>query len=237
MAHEKAASQLGIGHEIFHLPFDPKEHSWKNPRTGEWGRVEAAVLGHFKDMGWSGYCGEGGLILNLIKAMSFKEVPVRHRTTYIEALYAQNVAFDEDLYDPRDLLNNVRRATPNQVSRNFDIMADRKKNWFGFRLGTSTNSTTMLDYFPRLELDHFLGLMDAMGRDMIHEIAKIFAINPYEYRKGWPDLTVWQGRKVSLKEIKAPGDALRKSQKKIIRDILIPLNIDTAIVDVRVIET
>lgn len=237
MAHEKTALRLGIGHEALYLPYNINRTAWRNPQSGKWESVEAAALGHFENDGWSGYSGEGGLILNLIKAMSFKKVPVRNRATYVEALYAQNVAFEEDRYDPSKLLSNVRRSTEKQVARNFDAMADRKTFRFQFGWGTSTTSTTMLDFFPGLERAHFLGLMRALGNDVIYEIAKVFATDPYEYRKGWPDLTIWQGRKVAFKEVKAPGDALRKSQRKIIGDILMPLNMDIAIVDVRTAET
>ena len=175
------------------------------------------TLGHFTAKGWSGYAGEGGLILNLIKAMSFKKIPIRHRSTFIEALYAQNVAFDEDRYDMRDLLKNVRSATERQVSLNFDIMTGRK---------------TQLDYFPGLKRSHFLGLMNALGNNIIFQIAEIFASNPYEYRKGWPDLTIWKGADVAFKEVKAPDDTLRRSQRTIAKDILVPLKLDISIVDI-----
>ncbi len=64
------------------------------------------------------------------------------------------------------------------------------------------------------------------------EIAKAFGADPYEYRKGWPDLTLWKNGEVIFREIKAPGDRLHKSQKTLIADILLPLNFDVSIVDV-----
>ena len=192
------------------------------------------------EKGWLGYAGEGGLVLNLIKAMSFKKIPFRHRATYIEALYAQNVVNDEDRYDIRELLKNIGHATEKTVSRNFDRMASRKthrvqetyRDQFGSMTISYDSSGSMLDYFPGLERSHFLGLMKALGNDAIFRIAEIFARNPYEYRKGWPDLTIWQGSKVAFKEVKAPGDTLQRSQRTIIKDILLPLNLDVSVIDI-----
>ena len=144
----------------------------------KWEEVESAALGWFMEKGWSGYAGEGGLILNLIKAMSFKEIPLQHRCTFIEALYTQNVAFEEDRYDTQVLLKNVVSASSKQVARNYDRMASRKL----FSIGSGS-----VIFFPGLKKFHFLELLKALGNDTIFRIAEIFATDPYKYRKGWPD--------------------------------------------------
>ena len=67
MPNEKAAGRLDIGHENLPLHYDPHASLWRNPNNSAWERVESAALGHFINLGWSGYAGEGGLVLNLIK--------------------------------------------------------------------------------------------------------------------------------------------------------------------------
>ena len=223
MTNERTALRLGVGHQTIHLHRNAKNNTWQNSYTSKWEEVESAALGWFMEKGWSGYAGEGGLILNLIKAMSFKKIPLRHRSTFIEALYAQNVAFEEDRYDTQVLLKNVVSASSRQVARNYDRMAGREL----FSIGSGS-----VIFFPGLKRLHFLGLLKALGNDAIFRIAEIFATDPYKYRKGWPDLTIWQGNNVAFKEIKAPGDTLRRSQRVIIKEILLPLNFNVSIVDV-----
>ena len=223
MTNERTALRLGVGHQTIRLHRRAKNNTWINPHTAKWEKVESAALGWFMEKGWSGYAGEGGLILNLIKAMSFEKIPLRQRSTFIEALYAQNVAFEEDRYNTRALLNNVVSASSRQVARNYDRMVDRK--FFSIGPGSVT-------FFPGLKRRHLLGLLKALGNDAVFRIAEIFATDPYKYRKGWPDLTIWQSNNVAFKEIKAPGDTLQQSQRVIIEEILLPLNFDVSIVDV-----
>ena len=92
----------------------------------------------------------------------------------------------------------------------------------------------MLDFFPGLKLSMFLELLEALGKNKIFEIAKIFSIDPYEYRKGWPDLTIWRNGIVKFLEVKSPGDSLSQSQKKIIRTFIKPLKLNFALIDVNV---
>ena len=226
MANERAARQLGIGHEGISLSRNTGG-GWLNPHNSKWESVESAALGWFMDRGWSGCAGEGGLILNLIKAMSFKELPMRLRDTYIEALYAQNVAFDEDRYDPQTLLRNVRFATSQQVARNVNRMTGHNSYRF--------HSRSSLTYFPNVNRLHILGLYHALGNQAILQIAEIFIHDSYKYRKGWPDLTLWRNKQVVFKEIKSPKDSLRPSQRTIIKEILLPLGLNVSVVDVDVL--
>lgn len=64
------------------------------------------------------------------------------------------------------------------------------------------------------------------GHDLLHRIASTFARDPYEYRRGWPDLTVWKDGQLRFVEVKAPGDVLGKSQKTIAATFGAPLGLD-----------
>ena len=85
---------------------------------------------------------------------------------------------------------------------------------------------------PRLKEWMLLGLLNALGRKKIHEIAEQFARDPYQYRKGWPDLTIWRKGEARFLEVKAPGDRLRSSQLQVFRDIAKPLHLSFAVVSV-----
>lgn len=82
------ALRLGIQFVDISLHRGVYPKTWRSPKTGCPVRVEEAVLDKYRAEGWHGYAGEGGLLLNLIKAMSFEVIDVRHRSVYVEALYA-----------------------------------------------------------------------------------------------------------------------------------------------------
>jgi hypothetical protein len=118
----RAAEKLSIPY--VEIPLNRGTHkNWTCPHSGRLLSVEEAALAHFRMDGWRGYSGEGGLLLNLIKAMSFKNVAPRNRATYIEALYAQNIAFSEDRFSVASMLEQVANADQHVVETNFDLMA------------------------------------------------------------------------------------------------------------------
>ncbi len=78
-----------------------------------------------------------------------------------------------------------------------------------------------------------LELFEVAGVDLLHRIATIFATDPYEFRRGWPDITMWRDGVLRFVEVKAPGDSLGKSQKTIAQHFAVPLGLDFSLVDVR----
>ncbi|MFM9901535.1 MAG: VRR-NUC domain-containing protein [Polaromonas sp.] len=220
------ATKLGIKHIEIQLNRSNHPRQWLNPLTGKSCSVEQAVLDGFSVDGWRGFSGEGGLILNLIKSMSFKVVAPRHRATYIEALYAQNVAFAEDRYEKAFLLETLASSDEATIIKNFDFMASSHVVTEGYGGSSSINKTSMLDFFPGLEQWMFVGLFRAAGTQLIHRIASKFSEDPYEYRRGWPDITMWRDEELRFVEVKAPRDKIQASQKKVIEEFAIPLGLD-----------
>jgi hypothetical protein len=188
--------------------------------------VERAVLSHFEREGWRGFAGEGGLLLNLIKCMSFADLPLHHRLSYVEAIYAQNIAFENEKVPVKRLLGALLQATPAQVQRNFALMLDRGPFTTARSGVTSTSTGSVLDYFPGLESWMLLELLDVAGHDLLHRIASVFARDPYEFRRGWPDVTMWKEGRLRFVEVKAPGDKLGASQKTIAANFAGPLGLD-----------
>ncbi len=223
-ALSRAAEKLGISYVEIPLSRGPQKN-WTCPQSGRFLSVEEAALAHFRMDGWRGYSGEGGLLLNLIKAMSFKNVAPRNRATYIEALYAQNVAFSEDRFSVARLLEQVANADRHVVESNFDLMASRETLVVQYEGFSSASSTSMLDFFPGLERWMFVELLAVAGNALLHRIASKFAQAPYEYRRGWPDITMWRSDELRFVEIKAPGDRLHESQRTIINEFAKPLGL------------
>lgn len=230
---ERSAAKAGFTYLQIPITSGPAPKQWVCPRNGDFLSVERAVLSHFAKDGWQGYWREGGLLLSLIKAMSFPEFGHDERTRYIEALYT--IAADPSYgrsYTVPELLENVAKATPEQISANFDHM-DSSGPFVSAEDGVTFASTTSLQYFfPGLESWMLLELFDVAGRELIHQIATIFATDPYEYRRGWPDLTIWKDGMLRFVEVKAPGDSLGKSQKVIAQTFARPLGLDFMLVDV-----
>lgn len=188
--------------------------------------VEQSVLAHFAREGWSGYSGEGGLILTLIKCMSFLTVPPCHRMTYIEALYAQNIAFAEHRVPVEQMLATLRQATVDQVRRNFAAISAPRQSLLERLAGKMPQTRSVQDHFPGIECWMLVDLMAVAGLSLLSRIAELFAKDPYTYRSGWPDITMWRNGELRFVEVKAPGDFLRTSQKVIARDIATPLGLE-----------
>lgn len=214
---ERQAERFGIEHEVVHLDGGGKE--WRFHRADAYKPVELATLDHYQAGGWHGCAAEGGLILTLIKAASFKALPVRHADTFIEALYAKNVAFPEDRFEHSDLLAAIEQAELEQMERNWSIIA------------ASAGDTPC--FYPRVQRDHVIGLFNCLGVERLRSIAEVFATAAYDLRAGWPDLTLWRNEEVRFVEVKAPGDSMHSSQARLISTVLVPLGLRVGLTEVR----
>ena len=215
---EQQAGRLGIQHEVVLLEKgDGKD--WRHGSNDLWTTVEIGALQHYRSIGWDGAASEGGLILTLIKSASFEALDARNADTFVEALYAQNVAFDQDRFSPERLIATVSNATRRQIERNWKVIA-----------ASAGNSPA---YYPNVREHHVISLFDALGPDRLAEIAVVFATAPYDLRAGWPDLTLWQDGKVKFVEVKGPSDSFHASQARLISKLLLPLGFEVGLAEVR----
>jgi tetratricopeptide (TPR) repeat protein len=214
---ERQAEQLGIEFERIELDRGGAKE-WRYADHLPHDLVERATLCHYQAQGWSGTASEGGLILTLLKAASFEQLDHRNADTFIEALYAQNVAFEVDRFGAEELISAVRRATMGQLERNWAII--------------SATAGDTPAYYPQVRWSHVAGLFEALGPARLASIAEKFAKAPYDLRAGWPDLTLWSGSAVRFVEVKAPGDQLHASQSRLISTILVPLGFQTGIAQI-----
>lgn len=216
---ERQAQRLGVKHEVVMLESGGKK-KWRFQAGDAWSSVEEAALAHYEKAGWTGAAAEGGLMLTLIKAASFTKLDSRNADTFIEALYAQNVAFDEDRFDTNQLIETLARATHEQLERNWKII--------------SATAGVSPAYYPTVRLNHVLELFDHLGPERLAQIAQLFAKAPYDLRAGWPDLTLWKDGSVRFAEVKAPGDSMHASQVRLISTILLPLEFKVSLAEVRI---
>lgn len=215
---EQQAARLGIQHEVVLLE-KGEGKDWRHEADGPWTTVEIGALDHYRSIGWDGAASEGGLILTLIKAASFEALDVRNADTFIEALYAQNVAFDQERFAPERLIATVSKATSPQIKRNWKIIA-----------ASAGNSPA---YYPNVREHHVISLFEVLGPDRLAEIAAVFATAPYDLRAGWPDLTLWQEGTVKFVEVKGPSDSFHASQARLITKLLLPLGFEVGLAEVR----
>ncbi|MGJ8535738.1 MAG: VRR-NUC domain-containing protein [Parasphingopyxis sp.] len=216
---ERQAHRLGNEHEIAKLESGGKKN-WRFQASDAWSSVEEAALAHYENAGWAGAAAEGGLMLTLIKAASFTKLDSRNADTFTEALYAQNVAFDEDKFDTSQLIETLAHATHDQLERNWKII--------------SATAGVSPAYYPAVRLNHVLELFDHLGPERLTQIAQLFAKAPYDLRAGWPDLTLWKGDDVRFVEVKAPGDSMHANQARLISTILLPLGFKVSLAEVRI---
>lgn len=78
-------------------------------------------------------------------------------------------------------------------------------------------------------LNFLSSLADSVDSDFIAKIAALFMTNPYDYRLGWPDLTVIDKNGVSFIEVKA-NDSLHESQLRFAKEIAKPLGLVCCVV-------
>lgn len=220
MGIQRESAKLGVGYRHLQLYADGRK-KWSHQPNGDLASVEQTVLSVYEREGWYGHECEGLLMLSLIKAASFKILPDDLNSAYIESIYHWGFYYDsqgqKQITKPTDMLECVRNADPQQIATNL-----------GFRTIASPYTTAgNTNYIGKA-----LGLFYALGNERLYAIVSVFAEAPYDLRAGWPDLTLWRGETVVFREVKAPGDGLHASQKRLISKLLIPLGYDIEIVQV-----
>jgi hypothetical protein len=158
-------------------------------------------------------------MLTLLKAASFERLPARHADHFVEGLYTPSTSPLIEWFDPNDLVRAVPGVTEARLRRNWDVIS-----------ATTRDSPA---YYPRVRWEHVLGLFEVLGAERLGRIAEVFATAPYDFRAGWPDLTLWRGGDLRFVEVKSPTDQMHASQARLITTLLLPLGFDVALAEVR----
>lgn len=160
---------------------------------------EKAALKHFSDQGWQGsYC-EGGAVLVLIRAAALDILealnPFKSREDACRRFTEAQLEIHRNNLE--NICDTIRKARPELVRRNFREIYQYDSNQ---------------RYFPGLQENVIVDIFNAIGGDGLARMTQEIGIDPYKYRKGWPDLTlVNQSGRLRWIEIKTT-DKLHRSQ-------------------------
>ena len=86
-------------------------------------------------------------------------------------------------------------------------------------------------WYPNVSLPNILRLWEALGPRQLKDIARLFLASSYNYRAGWPDLTLVRGHEVRFVEVKTT-DLIHASQRRIIQAFATPLRLDFSVAQV-----
>ena len=170
-------------------------------------KVETLVARHYSKQGFTTSGLEGGEFLFLMRCASWKLLSgiCKHdHTPYLEAMlvdYENPAKVNKSAASA--LLKGIQHSNAEIVKKNFD------------RIYPNASAE---ERFPNITSRYIVGLYEVVGAKLLYAIAKFFVTNPYQYRKGWPDITAYKlkrlGRneaRLALREVKVK-DKLRSSQ-------------------------
>lgn len=191
---EEQASYLGLPISVITIP--------KNES------VEIDALNHFRLLGFEGSSKEGSVVLTILKSLCF------------DLLCQIRPAWDTGRVDPQEkiekdaalhyfegqlvqchglrenLINEIRSCTISKLLNNFSKIYTHDR----YR-----------ETFPDLTEAIIEGAYAALGKDRTIAILEVMLKNPYLFRKGWPDLTLFRDGEIQFVEVKAK-DKLHVSQ-------------------------
>lgn len=179
-------SMLGILYSEIDVPV-----SIKNP--------ESKALKHYRKQGYNGIAGEGTPILVLIKA-AILDFAVENRKAYESRADCCRVYVEAHLEIHKEKKDEIVKIVAKSKTRR--IKKNLKEILAVFDPPGSVERFTV----PVL-----LDLYKKLGRENIVKILEALLEDPYGYRKGWPDIIIWNKSEIRWVEIKAK-DKLHSSQ-------------------------
>lgn len=177
--------------------------------------VAASITGGGNVCSWC----EGGSINLLIKAAALDALAKRNTfgdrsdavSRFLEAQLTLLKEFE------KEILATIRTVPWQRLRENIaEITANR----------------SIQEYYPRVKQEFLLALAGTAGNEFIAKVAEVFFKKPYEYRAGWPDLTVIEDSGIHFIEVKTT-DLLHASQLRFAREIANPLGLKCSVVQLQ----
>lgn len=168
----------------------------------------------FKNQGFVGAFCEGGAILNTLKAFALDKL------TELNTFNSREDACTRFLEAQFTILNDHKNELLNSI---LETSHDRFLNNFSEII----NYKSVQEYYPGLSVEFAKHFGKSFDREVFLKVAEKIFQAPYDYRKGWPDLTLLNNEEVRFVEIKTT-DKLHQSQIQIIDKFspLIPANFE-----------
>ena len=152
------------------------------PKTKQ--KVESFVSEHYSKQGFQSTSLEAGDFFVLMRCASWNLLS--RACAYRDTPYLEAMLVDSEDPTKRNekavsaLLEGVRKSKQKSVVRNFNKIYPR---------------SPLEEKFPGLTADYIASLYEVVGARLLYDIAKLFIEDPYQYRKGWPDVTVFKVKK------------------------------------------
>lgn len=207
-----------IGWSVIDLPAHKHDKRSWSINGGPTGLPEEIVGQTFASSGARvSYC-EGGsaLLLLLLKAAALETLAKYNSfnarndavVRYLEAqmtIQARHTA---------EIIETVRTISPDALARN---------------IGELASNAQLRNFFPRVRPEFMLDLYHRMGNDKLAHLMEAFAVAPYDYRAGWPDLIVLNDDAIKFVEVKT-NDRLLDTQIRFATGIGHPMSFDCQVV-------
>ena len=159
---------------------------------------EIAAYEYFSQCGYVGAFCEGGFILTVIKALC------------LDKLAQLNIFKSRDDACTRFLEAQFTILGKNHESL-FGVMRKTSRTRFIENYNEILTHPFISEVYPGMTVEAAEAFYDAVGIVPLERVARKFASNPYQFRNGWPDLTLVKGSEVRFIEVKT-GDKLHRSQ-------------------------
>ncbi|MGI8437833.1 MAG: hypothetical protein ACR2NX_13185 [Chthoniobacterales bacterium] len=200
----------GLPAEIIGATEIPGCKSWRYG-TETYTRPEELVLAVYRSRGFEGCWCRGGTVNLMMKSASFP-VLVRYNS-FASRDDARRRFFEAQctvLADKADeIIRTIAEATLEEVSAAAnEILCD----------------PFIRNYYPQVKHDFLLTVWKTLGAATIAEIARVFLSKPYDYRSGWPDLTLVGADGLRFVEVKT-NEGLQSAQWRIVRAFARPLGL------------
>jgi len=177
-------------------------------------RPEDAAFRYFQGQGYCGNACEGGAIQTVIKACCL-DLLIAINTFHSEE-DACNRYLEAQFTIHRDKSDQIVRAVI--AADKATVVRNTAKIFNAGFVQSAFNS--------EVRQDACLGTWRALvANGFLEQITRKLIAKPYDYRAGWPDLTLYRQNDLMLVEVKTAKDKFHESQLRILENFITPLSI------------
>lgn len=188
---------------------------WSHAQFGQCGPEEIVAAGLTAEGALCSWC-EGASLILLMKAAALDVLVIRNvfqdRTDAIRRFFEAQLTILTDRRE--EILSCIKTVQPSRLQEN---IAEICRDPF------------IQSVYPRAKDSFINSVAQVFKPGFVADIAEIFMSRPYEYRAGWPDLTIVKDGRVSFVEVKTK-DKLHTSQIRFAREVAEPLNLPCSVV-------